>query len=1601
MKYRELIRRVESRIFTYLLVIGVFVFAFGIFKLFFVTAADVAIDTSINTTHASFNNTSPTVVFTDDQEGYSFYVDSGGDCVYSKTTDGGDSWNTAVRADSVNTADCFRVAVWYDQWTPSDSGTIVHIATVDTGSDHTYYTQLDTSNDSLSTTIDTSAGQNANLNVNDTLHSITKGTDGKLYIAANTVNNSWVVSCTSTCTSAANWSAITNPLDNKHDWLLLMPLPSANIMLIRMDLDANDYDYRTWNGSSWSSSWVSITTTSGENVTYKGHFGATVTSLGDIYLTYVNDNGTLGTDDDIGTAVYSGGSWSSGASVLTNDSRGITNAKIGYDETTGDVYVFYSLQTTAGTASTGNVYYKRSTDNMSSWESEIQLNDTADDIYGSGVNIVSPDRIYGTWKRVSIDDLYGDTIVDSLPTEFEQSAYRWFNNANSADVGSSLAAQNTAASAPAQGTLFRLRALIHISGGSLTLNEQSFKIQVASMSGTCDTGFSGESYADVSPSSGEIRFADNSNVSDGDSLTSNNNDPAHGSDTVSNQDYEEANSFTNSTSQITADQDGKWDFVLVDNSAPAGKNFCFRIVKNDGSLLDTYSVIPRITTAEVITSNVAASTIGTQIADLNIPSTDQYVGGIFVLTEQTSSRNITGITIAENGTVNGSTNISNIKLYYDLDTSLPYNCQSESFAGSETQFGSTDTNGFSGADGTSSFTGSVGVSTTSTMCVYAVLDIGSGAGNSETLEIEISNPSTDITLSAGTVGPDTPVALVDITSLLTGVDLQQIHYRWRNDDGTEIAFNKGTGADGSVTISSQKNINTEVLGSARTTNADGISTTVSSFGSASGGTTLTVASATGLAADDEIILINLQGDSTNSNNVGNYEFLKIQSISTNTLTFISTIQNIYGATSSNLTLTGQKIMLQRVPQWTNVTINSGGRMIANDWSGTSGGMIVFRATGTVTVNSGGSIQADGLGYRGGSLDAPDVAQASFQGESRQAGLDTRSQSANDGAGGGGFADRDTNASTCAGGAGGGGYGSGGQTATQSCGSRNGTGGASYGISDLSKIYLGSGGGSGGHDIDNADRSGGPGGDGGGVILIAANTVSVSGTITSNGGAGGAGAGSHWIGGGGGSGGSVMIQALSVTLGSSLVKSSGGADGSNSGMSSYVSGDGGDGRIRVESDSISGTTLPSASTSTTPTDPGATFAADQDTGLLNINKGVVRRVRVEISNEGGQVASSITFRLEVSEPNPANCAGATYTGIDTDTHWDMSASTFFTDGDNTTNIIPGLTDESSVFIAGKIKDTADQTTGISLAGDRFTELEYSIVSTNNAQDGATYCFRVTNAGSETSFSYSESKFPVVTLSGGPTISGLVFNNGDPIALIEGTTASVSATAIVSDPNGFGDFNTATRSAIFYRSGVGSGCTADNNNCYVIPVCTYSSCVGISCNLTCTAAMYYFADPTDIGGFSAQNWLARVTAYDITNQSDTDTSLSVELDTLFALDVATSSINYGSLDVGQDTGSTNSIARLRNTGNASINPQTSGTDMTGPSTIPVSRQKYLNTSFTYSSGGNILDTVAAWLGFSLNKPTSTTPVEADSFWGLGLPAVIQAGIYTGVVNFIAAP
>lgn len=198
---------------------------------------------------------------------------------------------------------------------------------------------------------------------------------------------------------------------------------------------------------------------------------------------------------------------------------------------------------------------------------------------------------------------------------FEQSAYRFFANANSADVGAPLAPQDTLAAVGSAGSAFRLRALLHVGNVALSQNGQGFKLQYAGRGdGTCEEPANGvpAAYTDVTAVTA-LAFNDNAAVADNAALVANAQDPRHGTHVNSNQSYEELNASTNTVSAIARNQDGMWDFSLKDNGLAPGSVYCLRLTKNDGMPLEYYTVWPQfilntqVSINEVYPSGASAS----------------------------------------------------------------------------------------------------------------------------------------------------------------------------------------------------------------------------------------------------------------------------------------------------------------------------------------------------------------------------------------------------------------------------------------------------------------------------------------------------------------------------------------------------------------------------------------------------------------------------------------------------------------------------------------------------------------------------------------------------------------------------------------------------------------------------------------------------------------------------------------------------------------------------------------------------------------------------------------------------------------------------------
>jgi hypothetical protein len=332
---------------------------------------------------------------------------------------------------------------------------------------------------------------------------------------------------------------------------------------------------------------------------------------------------------------------------------------------------------------------------------------------------------------------------------------------------------------------------------------------------------------------------------------------------------------------------------------------------------------------------------------------------------------------------------------------------------------------------------------------------------------------------------------------------------------------------------------------------------VSAVNSATG--ELTVANPALFQPGDRVLLIQMQGaaistansaafgDISSRNGAGNYEFGTICLVDGSTVTFEDNLTNTYAPAG--------RVQLIRVPQYIDAVVN--GPLSAQPWNGTTGGVLAFEASSSLTLNA--DISVSGLGFRGGvyangSGTCPTAlsqatsyfyTQASGFGGQKGEGIAAyaagqeygRGAQANGGGGGNNHN---------SGGAGGGNASAGGIGSTRGnnftfCnGSNPGIGGktlSGIGYSSANPyIFMGGGGGV-GHANNDEGQSGG---DGGGIVILRTPLLTGNGRLISSNGEDAADAFSDG-GSGGGAGGALLLE-VDAFAGPLTVEARGGAGG---------------------------------------------------------------------------------------------------------------------------------------------------------------------------------------------------------------------------------------------------------------------------------------------------------------------------------------------------------------------------------------------------------------------------------------------------------------------------
>ncbi len=214
----------------------------------------------------------------------------------------------------------------------------------------------------------------------------------------------------------------------------------------------------------------------------------------------------------------------------------------------------------------------------------------------SGTTSVDPSTGKDTIALMALDTTRGLMWVAGNDRSLGTTNAEWYMEQLQLDTGTKwLAAANTVGGL-SSGVTFRLRLLLHVTTGNNYITDtNSFKLQYAVKSGTCDTAFVGETYADLATAgTADLLWQDNpSNANPVNMVAISGEDPTHSTDTVVPQSLYESNNFTNGVADVLNGQDGMWDFAIKDNGAFGA--YCFRAVTSAGATLANYSIIPEVT----------------------------------------------------------------------------------------------------------------------------------------------------------------------------------------------------------------------------------------------------------------------------------------------------------------------------------------------------------------------------------------------------------------------------------------------------------------------------------------------------------------------------------------------------------------------------------------------------------------------------------------------------------------------------------------------------------------------------------------------------------------------------------------------------------------------------------------------------------------------------------------------------------------------------------------------------------------------------------------------------------------------------------------------
>lgn len=339
--------------------------------------ADVNVETTVATNNRNCGQSNH-IVRLANGIWYMFFTDGSASTVYyRKSTNYGLSWNLPVQIKATSAAR--GVACWFDQWTPGDSGTVIHLAYFESTTSDVFYRALDTASDTLGTEITILNGASANNNEN-TCISVTKSRGGRILVAFDIDGGTETGFYKSDDFPVTAFTSKTDVNEATSDYYLLFPgndADSADIYAVYWDRSADEISLKVYDdsGNSWAETSIAASMVDVSAATVASQFSGSVRlSDGHLIMAAWSNADTANADLRLWD-INGSGSITEKTNVVLNSTDDQAACAVGVDTSNDYIYVFYLGKSDGSeTAYTSlNVYYKVSIDGGVNWGAETLL----------------------------------------------------------------------------------------------------------------------------------------------------------------------------------------------------------------------------------------------------------------------------------------------------------------------------------------------------------------------------------------------------------------------------------------------------------------------------------------------------------------------------------------------------------------------------------------------------------------------------------------------------------------------------------------------------------------------------------------------------------------------------------------------------------------------------------------------------------------------------------------------------------------------------------------------------------------------------------------------------------------------------------------------------------------------------------------------------------------------------------------------------------------------------------------------------------------------------------------------------------------------------